>query len=71
MPDGLEYLKINIVSIPEKGKANQELIAWLAKKLGIAKSEISIISGELDRFKKLLITSKNSDMLTNIKKLAS
>ena len=71
MPDGLEYLKINIVSIPEKGKANQELIAWLAKKLSIAKSEISIISGELDRFKKLLITSKDTDTLTNIEKLAS
>ena len=71
MPDNTEYLKINITSIPEKGKANQELISWLAKKINIAKSDISIISGELDRLKKLLITSKNSDVLENIKKLIS
>ena len=71
MPDGMEYLKINIISVPEKGKANQELISWLAKKLGIAKSEISIVSGELDRLKKLLITSKNSDILAKISTLIS
>lgn len=71
MPDGTKYLKINIISIPEKGKANQELISWLAKKLDIAKSEISIISGELDRLKKLLISSKKQDLLTKISTLAS
>ncbi len=62
-PDGLEYLKINIISVAEKGKANQELISWLAKKLKTAKSNISIISGELDRYKKILITADKSTIM--------
>ena len=66
MPDGTEYLKINIISVPEKGKANQELVNWLAKKLNIAKSDISIISGELDRLKKLLITTNSSEVITQL-----
>lgn len=44
--------------MPEKGKANKELIAFLAKKLKIAKSSLQIISGELDRWKKIAITSQ-------------
>ena len=66
MPDGTEYLKINIISVPEKGKANQELVNWLAKKLNIAKSDISIISGELDRLKKLLITTNSPEIITQL-----
>ena len=44
--------------MPEKGKANKELIAFLANKLKIAKSSMQIISGELDRWKKIAITSQ-------------
>ena len=49
------FLKVNVVSVPEKGKANRELIAFLSKKLKIAKSCFEIISGETDRYKKILI----------------
>lgn len=52
------FVKIGVISVPEKGKANKELIAFLAKKLKIAKSSIQIISGELDRWKKIAITSQ-------------
>lgn len=51
------FLKISVNSVPEKGKANKELIAFIAKKLKIAKSEIEIISGELDKWKKIKINS--------------
>ena len=53
--EGQEFLKINVVSVPEKGKANQELIKFLSKMFKIPKSEISLISRETDRFKKLLL----------------
>ena len=57
-----EFLKISVVSVPEKGKANKELIAYLSKKLKIAKSDFEILSGELDRWKKIkIITEKNLD----------
>ncbi len=51
--DGQEFLKINVVAIPEKGKANQDLIKFLSKMFKMPKSEISLVSGETDRCKKL------------------
>jgi len=51
------FLKVAVVSVPEKGKANKELINFLAKKLKIAKSELKIFSGELDKWKKIRIIS--------------
>ena len=68
--DGNEYLKISVVSVPEKGKANKELIALLAKKLKISKTKISIVSGETERYKKLLIQQDDDtlwDKLTNLR----
>lgn len=63
------FLKIGVISVPEKGKANKELIAFLAKKLKIAKSSIQIISGELDRWKKLAITAP-SDLTGALQQLS-
>ena len=57
-PDNIEFIKISVISVPEKGKANKELINWLSKMLNIAKSDFTIITGELDKYKKLLITSE-------------
>lgn len=51
-----EELKIRLSSPPEKGKANNELIAFLAKTLKLPKSHIKLISGEKSRHKKLLIS---------------
>lgn len=63
------FLKIGVISVPEKGKANKEMIAFLAKKLKIAKSSIQIISGELDRWKKLAITAP-SDLTGALQQLS-
>ncbi len=38
-------LKIRINSIPENGKANKELICFIAKELKIKKTQIEISSG--------------------------
>ena len=38
-------LKIKISAAPEKGKANKAVIAFLAKKLGLKKNDIEIVSG--------------------------
>lgn len=58
-PDNEDYLKISVISVPEKGKANSEIISWLSKQLKIAKSDFNIISGELDRYKKILINTSD------------
>lgn len=59
---GEKYLKINLHSVPEKGKANKELIAFLSKLLKHSKSCFTIISGETDRNKKILLIAEQSDI---------
>ena len=60
--DGAEWLKINVVSVPEKGRANQELIKFLAGELKIAKSAMDIVGGELDRYKKILLKTDSATL---------
>ena len=50
-----DALKIKLTAPPVDGKANAALIAFLAKKLGIAKSRITIIRGETSRRKTIHI----------------
>ena len=56
-----ERVKIKIGSAPEGGKANKELIELLSKKIGIAKSSIEIVSGELSQNKTIRIKGITSD----------
>ncbi|MBR1648977.1 MAG: DUF167 domain-containing protein [Alphaproteobacteria bacterium] len=65
--DGGEFLKISVVSIPEKGKANQELIKFLSKSLKLAKTMLMIISGETSHLKKVLITADESYVLPKLR----
>lgn len=52
---GASYLKISLNAVPEKGKANAELIKFLSKSLKRPKSSFNIISGETERLKKLFL----------------
>ena len=54
-----EYLRIAITTVPEKGKANKDLIKFLSKKLDISKSQIEILSGETSHFKKIALDGKS------------
>jgi len=42
-PDSMLTLHVN--AAPEKGKANREIVKWLAKKLGRSSSQVRIVSG--------------------------
>ncbi|KQX44171.1 MULTISPECIES: DUF167 domain-containing protein [unclassified Ensifer] len=68
--DGEEYLKVRVRAVPEKGKANQALLAFLAKTLGLAKSKLSLISGETQRKKILRIESDPEDLMKRLAELA-
>ncbi len=63
---GQKVLKIGVTAVPEKGKANKALIALLAKKLGIARSDIEIIKGETDRNKTLILNNISKDALNRL-----
>ena len=66
---GEDYLKICVISVPEKGKANKELLDFLAKKLDVAKSCFSVVWGQTDRFKKICIQT-NKDLDEKLEEMA-
>jgi len=58
-------LKIKIAAPPARGAANAELIKVLAKRLGVAKSEVEIISGQSSKNKQVKIY--NTDKVALLK----
>ncbi len=52
-----DALKIRLASPPVDGKANEVLIALLAETLGIAKSRLSLVSGQTSRIKRVSIAN--------------
>jgi uncharacterized protein (TIGR00251 family) len=56
-------LKVRLNAVPEKGKANEELISFLAKSWKLPKNSLSILSGESSRHKKLLIRKISKEKL--------
>ena len=61
-----ERLRIRIRGVPEKGKANENLIAFLAKEFGISKSQIKILSGHTSRLKRLEIEGISEEQLKKL-----
>ena len=53
-----ETIKINIAAPPVKGKANQELMKFLAREFKVDKNNIKIISGAGERVKLIKIKDK-------------
>jgi uncharacterized protein len=48
-------LRLRIAAPPVDGAANAEVIAVLAKTLGVSKSQIDIVSGQTGRRKRVLV----------------
>jgi len=47
--------KVKLTAPPVEGRANKALIAFLAKRLGLAKGSVEIVSGKRSRLKSLRI----------------
>jgi uncharacterized protein (TIGR00251 family) len=54
-------LKIRVAAPPVEGKANEALIAYLAKALGVPRRAVSILKGESSREKLLLVADAQAD----------
>jgi uncharacterized protein len=59
--DGM--LKVSVTQVAEKGKANQALLATVAKGLGLARSQVELIAGEMQPQKRLLIRGLSREEL--------
>lgn len=54
-PCGDAY-KVRITAPPLEGKANRQLIAFLADSFGVARSQVTLENGDLSRHKRFRIT---------------
>jgi len=58
-----DMVKIKISAAPEKGKANQCLLEFLAKQLGVKKGAVSIISGYTGPVKNIQVLGISAETL--------
>jgi len=65
--NGKASLKVATTTQPEKGKANKAVIAILSKAFKQAKSHFTVIAGEIDRNKTVLIDGEDADVLSWLK----
>lgn len=55
MDDGA--LKLRLRAVPERGKANEELIRFLAHELGVSRAHVRITAGGTSQTKQVRITA--------------
>jgi len=65
-----DVLRLRISAPPVEGKANKVLIGFLAKQLGVKKSEIEIVSGHTSKTKTIQIVGKGGEIQKRIQTLA-
>jgi len=55
--DGLHdgALRVRLAAPPIEGRANEALVAWLAKSLGVPRRDVTLLRGESSRRKQLAI----------------
>lgn len=58
-----DRLKIALTTPPVEGRANQALLKYLAKTLGLPRSAVSLVSGETSREKRVRIEGLSPDDL--------
>ena len=63
-------LKVRLVARPVKGKANEELIAYIAEIFGVKRREVSIVAGEKETRKVLSIPLKEDELAQILQNLS-
>ena len=53
--DGAPVLKVRVAAPPVDGAANDALVAFLAKSLGVPRSAVTLVAGERARVKRLRV----------------
>jgi len=53
--EGQQALRVRLHALPMDGKANEALVKWLAKELGVAQRDITLVRGQTSQRKQLRI----------------
>ncbi len=65
--DGKAALKVMVTAVAEKGRANEALIALLAKTWRVPKTKIQLIAGSKDRNKTVRISGQAETLLADLR----
>ena len=63
---GKIHLKARVRALPEDGKANAALLALLSKELAVAKSMLTLVSGETSRLKTVAATGDTARLAARL-----
>jgi len=66
-----DALKIRLTAPPVEGKANKALINFLVDWLGVKKSQVEIVSGQLSKIKIIKVIGEGSNLMERIQELTS
>jgi len=61
-----DALRVRITAVPVEGKANKACMDFLAKELGVSKSQVEIIGGHKSRTKVIRVTGVTKDEIERI-----
>jgi uncharacterized protein (TIGR00251 family) len=61
-----EFLRVRVKAPPVDGKANAELAALFAKRLGISKRAVEILSGDTSRLKRVRLHGVSAETLLKL-----
>ncbi|MFH2011531.1 MAG: DUF167 domain-containing protein [Pseudomonadota bacterium] len=61
-----DALRVKVTAVPVEGKANDACINFLAKKLGVSKTQVEIIGGHKSRTKLIRVTGISKDEIERI-----
>jgi uncharacterized protein (TIGR00251 family) len=67
--DGTSLLAVKVTAPPDKGKANKAVIALLARWSGLPRSAFTLVAGETDRRKSILVSGNPAGLQALIARL--
>jgi uncharacterized protein (TIGR00251 family) len=59
-------LKIRVCAPPVEGAANEALVKFISKQLGLSRSKVNIVSGDKSRHKVLEIDMEESEVISKL-----
>lgn len=71
LPDGRTALAVRLAAPPVDGAANSALLKWTADALDVARSAVTLESGDTSRIKRLRITADPTALTRRIDALTS
>ena len=70
LANGRAILKIRVRAAPHGGEANGALMRLVAKSLGVAPSQVRLLSGTTGRIKRLVIAGDGGALVAALEKIA-